>query len=66
MDAVSNSVIMPVTKPYSVVVLVSISNANVLRSSFLILLNGFSLKSLSKYCLTDTVLKVAARSLSHS
>jgi len=66
MDAVSNGVIMPVIKPYSVAVLVSASNANILRSSFLILLNGFFPKSLSKYCLINTVLKVAVKSLLYS
>jgi len=62
-DAVSNGVIMPVTEPCSMAVLVSTSNANILRSFFLILLNGFFPKSLSKYCLIDTVLKVAVGSL---
>jgi len=56
---------MPITKPCPIVVLVSTSNTNILRSSFLILLNRFFLKSLSKYCLINTVLKVAIRSLSH-
>jgi len=56
---------MPVTKPYSIAVSVSTFNANILRSSFLISLNGFFLKSLSKYCLINTMLKVAIRSLSH-
>jgi len=64
-DAVSNSVIIPVTKPYSIAVLVSTSNTNVLRSSFLTSLNGFSLKSLSKYCLANIALKVAVKSLSY-
>ena len=64
-DAVSNGIIIPITKPNSIAVSASAFNANVLRSSFLILLNGFSLKSLSKYCLTNIVLKVAVRSLSH-
>jgi len=65
MDAVSNGVIIPVTKPYSMAVSVSTSNADVLRLSFLILLNGFSLKSLSKYYFTNIALKVAIKSLSH-
>jgi len=65
MDAVSNGVIMPITKPYSIAVLVSTFNANILRSSFLISLNRFSLKSLSKYYLANTILKVTTRSLSH-
>ena len=63
MDAVSNGVIIPVTKPYFIAVLVSTSNTNILRSSFLTSLNGFSLKSLSKYYLTDIALKVTVRSL---
>jgi len=57
---------MPITKPYSIAVLVFSSNANVLISLFLISLNGFSLKSLSKYCLANTVLKVAIKSSLHS
>jgi len=65
MDAVFNGVIIPVTKPYPIAVSVSTSNANVLRSSFLISLNRFSSKSLSKYCLADTILKVTIRSSSH-
>ena len=65
MDAVSNSVIMPVTKPYFIAVLVSTSNANILRSPFLISLDRFSLKSLFKYYFTNITLKVAIRSLSH-
>ena len=62
-DAVFNGIIIPVTKPYSIAVLVSTSNTNTLRSSFLISLNRFFLKSLSKYCLIDTILKVTIRSL---
>jgi len=64
-DAVSNGIIMPVTKPCSIAVLVSTSNTNALRSSFSTLLNGFSLKSLFKYCLANTILKVVVRSLLH-
>ena len=63
MDAVSNGVIIPIIKPYSIAVLVSTSNTNVLKPSFLILLNRFSLKSLSKYYLTNITLKVTTKYL---
>jgi len=64
-DAVSNGVIIPVTKPYSIAVSVSTSNTNVLRSSFLISLNRFFPKSLFKYYFINTILKVAIKSSSH-
>ena len=63
-DIISNSIIT-ITNPSSVAVLVSASNTNISRSSAFILLNGFSLKSLSKYYLADAVLKVIIRSLLH-
>jgi len=64
-DAVSNRVIIPITNPYSIAVSVSTSNTNILRSSFLISLNRFSLKSLFKYYSANTTLKVTIRSLLH-